>query len=137
MSTGPVPIYEPIELGGTVKVTSPIWVLFFQNLLAAVTAAQSGVNTVAAVNAGVFIAITNMTLNNSHYFVEAVGTITLTLPDVTQLPGKQYYIKKIGAGVLTINTTTSQTIDGSASLTIDYPNVCLAVESDGVEWKII
>lgn len=40
MNTVPVPIYEPIEPGGTVKITSPAWVLFFQNLLAAVAAPQ-------------------------------------------------------------------------------------------------
>jgi hypothetical protein len=46
------------------------------------------------------------------------NSFTLTLPDATLNNGKQYNLKNTGAGTITLNTTSSQTIDGGASGTV-------------------
>jgi hypothetical protein len=130
MIIDPAPITEPVEQGGKTRVTTAAWVLFFQNLYKAVGSISSWANSsVASVT-------TNTTLDSSHYFVKATGVLTITLPDATLFTGKQYIIKKLGAGILTVNTTSAQTIDGSTFLTIDIPYVALSVESDGANWSI-
>lgn len=73
------------------------------------------------------------------YTVDATsGTFTMTLPTAVSITGKVYNLHNSGTGIITIATTSSQTIDGNASgvLTlIQYDN--LKVQSDGANWIII
>ena len=64
------------------------------------------------------------------------GTMTLTLPDATSGNTNLYTIKNVGTGVVTVNTTSSQTIDGSltAVLTVQYTSI--DVESDTANWNV-
>lgn len=85
-------------------------------------------------------AAATLTLDATHYTV--IGTLagnqTFTLPDAVGIGGRIYNIKKTGAsGLLTIDTTSSQTIDGSltAILNTQYEN--LTVQSDGANWIIL
>jgi hypothetical protein len=66
------------------------------------------------------------------------STITLTLPSAVTAQ-VSYIIKKIDSGVgsVTINTTSSQTIDGVATKSIAYQYGYLQVVSDGANWQII
>jgi hypothetical protein len=66
------------------------------------------------------------------------NTFTVTLLDATGVKGRIFNIKNSGAGVITINTTSSQTIDGAASgiLTLaQYDN--MTVQSNGTNWIIL
>jgi LysM repeat protein len=55
----------------------------------------------------------------SDYFVNATsGTFTITLPSAIGIAGKVYKFKNSGSGVVTIATTSSQTIDGSTTKTL-------------------
>jgi hypothetical protein len=67
------------------------------------------------------------------------GGFTLTLPDAAVNSGKLYSIKKTdsSSNTLTINTTSSQTIDGSLTATISVQYVSLDLISDGSNWQII
>jgi len=66
------------------------------------------------------------------------GAVSIVLPDATATYNI-YNIKKTdsSANKVTINTTSSQTIDGSASAVIQVQYVCVSVVSDGTKWNII
>ena len=70
------------------------------------------------------------------YFYFVSGTTTLTLPTAIGNTSK-YFVKRVGAGVVTVSTTLSQTIDGSLMAPINVSNVSLEIVSDGSNWNII
>ena len=71
------------------------------------------------------------------YVYLATNTITITLPTAVGNQN-QYTIKNIGTGVISIATTSSQTIEGSASpITINVQYVSLTLVSNGANWFII
>lgn len=80
----------------------------------------------------------NYTAVINDYVNCTTGTFTVTLPTAVGVAGRSIKIKNTGTGVITIATTSSQTIDGLASTTIkmgtagDY----MEVSSDGANWKI-
>lgn len=74
--------------------------------------------------------------SSTDYVYLASGTINITLPTAV---GNQnlYTIKNVGTGVITINTTSSQTIDGSLTAPIKVQYLSLTLISDGANWNII
>ena len=81
-------------------------------------------NTVATFNSGV------------DYVYLASNTISVTLP--TAVANQSIYtVKNKGTGVITINTTSSQTIDGSVSITLPVQYEAVSLVSDGSNWNII
>lgn len=71
--------------------------------------------------------------------VDAVsGTFADTLPTAIGVSGKIYNLKNSGTGVITLDTTLAQTIDGNASGAIKlYPGENLPVQSDGANWIVL
>lgn len=64
--------------------------------------------------------------------------ITVTLPTAVGVGGKNYVIKNISTGIITVNTTSSQTIDNQASGTVTLlQDDALSVVSDNSNWRII
>ena len=80
----------------------------------------------------------NYTLTTSDETVECTsGTFAITRPTAVSVSGKCYYIKNSGVGVITINTTSSQTIDGNASGTLTLNSMdAMLVQSNGSNWII-
>lgn len=76
------------------------------------------------------------TITSDDFTVDCNGTFTVTLPDSTSLRGRVFVIKNSGGGVITVNTTSSQTIDESLTLTL-IPGVCYRVQSTGAHYIII
>jgi hypothetical protein len=78
-------------------------------------------------------------LNHSHYYVSASGSsaYAVTLPTAVGIRGRNYIVKSnLNSGVLlTVNTTSSQTIDGSTSVTLSRYSA-LHVISNGSNWEI-
>lgn len=68
------------------------------------------------------------------YFIS--GTTTLTLPTAVGNTNR-YTLKNVGTNTVTINTTSSQTIDGSTSITMAVRYTALDLVSDGANWNII
>jgi hypothetical protein len=68
------------------------------------------------------------------------GASTLTLPDASTIAGRSYLIKNASTTgptpVLTITTTSLQTIDGLGSWTLDQANQTVLLISNGVNWHI-
>lgn len=63
------------------------------------------------------------------------GTITLTLPDATTNTNL-YTVKNVGTGVVTIDTTSSQTIDGATTITMPVQFTSVDLISDTANWNI-
>jgi hypothetical protein len=73
---------------------------------------------------------------STDYFYFASGTINITLPTAVG-NNNNYVIKNVGTGVVTIDTTSSQTIDGSLTAPIRVQYLSLTLISDGANWNII
>lgn len=74
---------------------------------------------------------------NTEYIYFITGSVTMTLPTATSNTSK-YIVKNIGGGVVSIATTSSQTIDGGAApITITRQNNSLDFISDGSNFKIV
>ncbi len=67
-----------------------------------------------------------------------VSAASLTLPDATTCTGRIYWVKSTStnASVLTIATTSAQTIDGLTSWNITQTNKVVGLISNGANWVI-
>lgn len=91
-------------------------------------------NPITTVTGSTNIATDAYTIN-----VNSTSDTTQTLPTAVGVEGKEYKIKNsdsTSAGVITLATTASQTIDGNNTILINYPT-SIAVQSDGANWIII
>jgi hypothetical protein len=74
---------------------------------------------------------------STDYVYLVSGTTTITLPTAVGNTNR-YTVKRSGTGVVSIATTSSQTIDGSASpITINVQYVSIDLISNGTNWEII
>jgi hypothetical protein len=85
---------------------------------------------------------TSETVLSTDYTLLFTGSsaCTLTMPDATAWPGRIINIKNTRTGtvpVLTIATTSSQTIDGASTWLLDDPNETTNLVSDGSNWRIV
>jgi hypothetical protein len=74
------------------------------------------------------------TASDQVIFINASSNLTLTLPSSSGLLGKMYAIFNIGTKLLTILTTSGQTINGGSSMTIPGGYYSLQIFSDGSNW---
>ncbi len=82
-------------------------------------------------------ATTGAAASNTDYVYFCNGTFPLTLPSALGNTNI-YTVKNIGNGIITIATTSLQTIDGGAApITITRTNNSLDIISDGQNWKLI
>jgi len=65
------------------------------------------------------------------------NTFTVTLPDATGISGREYVIKNSGAGVITLACTSTQTIDGVTTKTLNTQYSGLTAQSTGANWIVI
>jgi hypothetical protein len=102
-------------------------------------ATKNYVDTNSGIGRSVNSISSNTTLGSAartDYFYFVTNTTTATLPTaVGNL--NEYVIKNTGSGVVTIATTSSQTIDGNLTVPLSVPNSSLTVISDGANWQIV
>jgi hypothetical protein len=82
----------------------------------------------------------NVTATDEVIIADATSSaFNVTLPTAVGVTGQTYTIKRInsGANIVTIATTSSQTIDGSTTAPIKLQYQSLTVVSDGANWHII
>lgn len=86
-----------------------------------------------------FTASTSAGTTDYHLVFTGTSATTLTLPDATTITGRAYVIKNVSsnASVLTIATTSSQTIDGLSSWLLSQANKTLSVISNGTNWYAV
>lgn len=85
---------------------------------------------------------TNYTItgNDTVIFADATsGNVTVTLPLASGLPGYRFYVKRIdGSGnTVTVQRTSSDTIDGETSHTLGVQYMSVTLVSNGSNWFII
>ena len=101
---------------------------------------QSGIMAGTGISRGIYSVSTNTAAGsgaNVDYVYLVSGTTTITLPTAVSNTN-QYTIKRVGTNTVSIATTSSQTIDGSASpITINTQYSSLTLMSDGSNWNII
>ncbi len=69
--------------------------------------------------------------------VDCDGTFTITLPTAVGVAGQYYELKNSGTGVITVDTTSAQTIDGGATAVLTTQYESITVASTGTNWIII
>ena len=88
-----------------------------------------------------FTSATTAALSDNTLAFTGTAAATLTLPDATTCSGRQYWIKNASATspapVLTVATTSSQTIDGNTTWTLDETNEIIRVVSNGANWYVL
>jgi hypothetical protein len=78
----------------------------------------------------------NYNVDTNDYLIDVTGnTITVTLPPAASIDGKNYVIKNSGSGVVTVATTSGQTIDGASTKSLNN-NDSIEIVSDGSNWII-
>lgn len=82
-------------------------------------------------------ATTYAILSTDEIVATTTGPITVTLPTAVGLTGKRYTIKNTGGTTNTIATTSSQTIDGTATTTSVAANAKVTIFSDNANWQTI
>ena len=101
---------------------------------------QSGIMAGTGISRGIYSISTNTTAGsgaNVDYVYLVSGTTTITLPTAAGNTNR-YTIKRSGTGVVSIATTSGQTIDGSSSpITINVQYVSIDLISNGTNWEII
>ena len=88
-----------------------------------------------------FTASTTAASTDNNLIFSGTSAATVTLPDATGCAGRTYSIKNASTTnplpVLTVATTSSQTIDGSTSWLLNDSREIITVISDGSNWNII
>ena len=67
------------------------------------------------------------------------GAFTVTLPDATAYTGRRISVQKISSdgNLLTVNTTSSQTINGDLTQAWSAQWDNMEVESNGSNWEVV
>jgi lysophospholipase L1-like esterase len=100
-----------------------------------VTTAKSTLHVTGSFGAGYVAKTANYTLTVDDHLVNCTAnSFTITLPTAVGIAGREYIVKNTGtATVITIATTSSQTVDGSAPGTVTTLTPYRVV-SDGANW---
>ena len=82
------------------------------------------------------------TVTATDYTVAAnasTGALSITLPTSVGITGKVYVVKKMDstANVVTVATTSSQTIDGATTRALSLQYDAISVQADGANWIVI
>jgi hypothetical protein len=75
--------------------------------------------------------------DHQHIVFTSATASTYTLGDATLTPGLHVTLKNQAAGTVTVSAPNSQTIDGSATLSLAGLHTKAVVFSDGDNWNII
>lgn len=80
----------------------------------------------------------NYTVVAKDNYIVATASVNITLPNAIGNTGSIKTIKRsTSAGLVTVNTTAGQTIDGSSTYNLSNNNDFITVISDGANWQIV
>lgn len=79
----------------------------------------------------------NYTITLTDLIVLGNGFLTITLPTAVGNLGKTYHIKNIGTQKITINTNSTETVDGKAGIVITRQYDSFMIVSNGTSWFVI
>lgn len=99
-----------------------------------ITSTGGGGGTVRSIN-NISTSQTAGSTAGTDYVYLCSGTLTLTLPDAAANTNL-YTVKNVGTGVVTVNTTSAQTIDGSSTAVMTIQYTAIDLISDTANWNI-
>jgi hypothetical protein len=82
----------------------------------------------------IITASTNYSASDLDYTILCSAALTVTLPQASTVRGKAIIIKRVGAGAVIVDGYSSETIDGSATVTLTTAYESVRVHSDGSNW---
>jgi len=136
--------YNGITLANTINQTAGVATGITRGLYInpTLTSAQDfrGIEIVSGSVVLPYLAITSSySIKTSDYLIHVTtGVVTATLPTAVGCAGKNYIIKNTGASLVTVATTSSQTIDGLTTVALGATlNKYINVVSTGANWIII
>lgn len=74
------------------------------------------------------------TATDLNHTILCSALLTVTLPQASTVTGKILTIKRTGASNVTIDGYSSETIDGSATITLTTAYESVRIQSDGANW---
>ena len=98
--------------------------------------ARKGIVSLGGITLPEIYVTSTYTVTQDDYLINASGTFNVTLPSAVGIQGKLYTIKNSDVGIITIITTSGQTIDGALYADI-VANNSLQIASDGSNWLVI
>ena len=161
-TAGTLNVYAPTTSGGFTTITNPFAIISNGNINVIGSLYSTGFRLVdgtqglnkvlvsdangnaswATSSAGYARSFNNIAINttgaaaaNTDYYYFCTATLTFTLP--TAVGNTNTYYIKVTSGTLTIDTTSSQTIDGSLTIVTSVANTAFTLISDGTNWQII
>ncbi len=104
----------------------------WQRVNLAGTAAQQSIAATAITDTA------TLTASQTRVILGGTNTYTLTLPSVSAAAGLTFFFKKTGAsGTITLDTPSTETIDGQATFAIATQWMSVELYSDGTNWHIV
>ena len=98
----------------------------------------NGINTTLGFQTGYSAKTAIYTIQNSDYTIECTAnTFTVTLPTAVGIAGKVFVIKNTGLGVITVATTSAQTIDGQTTKVLATQFSGTTVQSNGSNYIVL
>lgn len=102
------------------------------------TSANSSLHINGSLAAAYIAKTANYTATATDFTIDCTsGTFTITLPTAVSITGRIYVIVNSGTGTITLATTSSQTISGSTTKTLNVQYSSYVVMSNGANWVIL
>ncbi len=80
---------------------------------------------------------TTLDINYSVVLCNSSSAVTITLPSASSCSGRQYTVKNINTGAVTITPNGSQAIDGNSFFILSSQYNIISIVSDGTNWSIL
>ena len=126
-------------MAGTWKTQSVLLTEFASNGARAITAVQSQDHIVSSVDSPTTCSTTyaaNLTTDSLILAGHATVAFAVTAFTAVGCTGKRLTVFNTNAAVVTLNTTSSQTIDSVTSVALEQ-NQSITIESDGANWRTV
>lgn len=108
------------------------------NIAIGSSAANSTLQVMGSFSSAYIAKTATYTATLSDYTIDCTAnTFTVNLPTAVGITGRIYVIKNTGTGVITIDASGSEAIDGSLTKTLSTQYSSYMIQSNGVNWIII
>jgi hypothetical protein len=119
-----------------------------QSLLTTSSPTFATINSTARISTAGFMSLVNTTKTTAYTITTAESMVpcdattagfSVTLPTAVGNSGQEYVIKKLDstANIVTVATTSSQTIDGVTTKTLTTQYQTIRVKSNGANWWVV
>lgn len=94
----------------------------------------AGLNITGSQSEAAILTAVDITLNATHRIIFCSGTLIVNLPTSVGIMGRAYNLINTSTGIITIQPTLAQTINGESNLTLESQYDSVVIMSDGTNW---